>query len=315
MKPLRSLLNAPATILAVVAGVLLLARPQLADETPGEPAGRVALANSSCAEEAPWLQFLGTKAGTEYRKYTPTESQSIFGYTMLYAPPNAVIDFAEDARDKIRHWGVKEKDIDNILFTHGHPDHFHAPTVLSFARDRWQTYSRKTRAFASETVYARLEQTRDKAEAGAFLTVTRVTVGDRINLAESLAVTVMPSNHWTAPTPIHFLIELHDKKILYAVDAAAGQDDYFAALKGHLLDAVIVDCTYLDREVDPSKSGHMNYKMVRQFMTELRDRDLATPSTRCYITHMVPVKYSQCAPVAREMDLLMAHDGLRIFFP
>ena len=61
------------------------------------------------------------------------------------------------------------------------------------------------------------------------------------------------------------------------------------------------------------KSGHMNYKMVRQFMTELRARDLATHSTRCYITHMVPVKYSQCAPVARGMDLLMAHDGLRIF--
>ena len=315
MKMLRSPLVARITILAAATGVLLFARPQLADETPGEPGRRAALADPSCSEEAPCLQFLGTKAGTEHRKYAPTESRSIFGYAMLYAPPNAVIDFAEDARDKIRHWGLNEKDVDNIFFTHGHPDHFHAPTVLSFARDRWQTYSRKTRAFASETVYARLEQTCGKAEAGAFLTVTKVTVGDRINLADNLAVTVMPSTHWTAPTPIHLLIEFHDKKILYAVDSAAGQDDYFAALKGHVLDAVIVDCTYLDREVDPSKSGHMNYKMVRHFMSKLRARDLATQSTRCYITHMVPVKYSQCAPVAREMDLLMAHDGLRIFFP
>ena len=263
----------------------------------------------------PFLQLLGTKAGTEYQEYAPAEPHSIFGYAMLYVPPNAVVDFAQDARDKMRHWAVSEEDIDNILFTHSHFDHYDAPTVLSFARDRWRKHSRQTHAFASETVFADLQQASAEGGAEAFLTVTKVTPGDRIALAGGVAATVLPSSHWTAPTPVHFRLEFQGQEILYAVDAAAIRDDDFAALQGHRLDAVIIDCTYLDGEVDPETSGHMNYAMVCEQMVELRRRGLAADTTRCYLTHLVAVDHDQHERAARELGLLMAYDGLRILFP
>ncbi len=287
---------AAVAVLAVLAGVIPMAAP--------EPAG-----------EAPYLQFLGTKAGTEYQEYAPTEPQSIFGYAMLYVPPNAVIDFAQDARDKMRHWEVAEAGIDDILFTHSHFDHYDPPTVLSFARDRWREFGRKTHAFASETVFADLTRASADSQAEAFLAVTRVAPGDRIDLAEGVAAVVLPSSHWTAPTPVQLLLELHGTEVLYAPDAAAFREEDFAALQGHRLDSVIIDCTYLDGEVDPEKSGHMNYSMVCEQMAALRERGLATETTRCYITHLVSSDYRQCASAARDLGLLAAHEGLRIILP
>jgi ribonuclease BN (tRNA processing enzyme) len=287
---------AAVAILACLAGVTLMPAP--------EPAG-----------EGPYLQSLGTKAGTEYQEYAPTEPQSIFGYAMLYVPPNAVIDFAQDARDKIRHWGVAEEDIDNILFTHSHFDHYDPPTVLSFARDRWREFGRKTHAFASETVFADLTRASAEAQAEGFLTITKVTPGNRIDLAEGVAAVALPSSHWTAPTPVQFLLEFHGKEVLYAPDSAAFREEDFAALQGHRLDAVIIDCTYLDDEVDPEKSGHMNYSMVCEQMAELRERGSATESTLCFITHLVASDYHLVASAARDLGLITAHDGLRIVLP
>jgi len=265
--------------------------------------------------EGRYLQLLGTKAGTEYQEYAPTEARSIFGYAMLSVPPNTVIDFAEDARDKMRHWGVAEEDVDNILFTHSHFDHYDAPTVLSFARDRWQEFERKTHVFASETVFASLTQESAAAEAQDFLAVTKVVPGDRIPLADGVAATVLPSSHWTAPTPVHYLLEFHGREVLYAVDAAALRDEDLDALAGHRLDAVIIDCTYLDAEVDPEKSGHMNYSMVRQQMSALTGRGLATDATPCYLTHLITIDHRQGAAAAREFGLRMPYDGFRILFP
>ncbi|HJN15555.1 MAG TPA: MBL fold metallo-hydrolase [Armatimonadota bacterium] len=265
--------------------------------------------------EGHYLQFLGTKAGTEYVEYAPADERSIFGYAMLSVPPNTVIDFAEDARDKMRHWGVSEEGVDNILFTHSHFDHYDGPTVLSFARDRWQEFGRKTHAFAPEAVFAALTQESDAADAGGFLTVTEVVPGDRIPLADGVAATALPSSHWTAPAPIHYLLEFHGRKILYAVDAAALRDEDFDALVGHRLDAAIIDCTYLDAEVDPEKSGHMNYAMVREQMSALTERGCATDATPCYITHLITIDHRQGAAAAREFGLRMPHDGFRILFP
>lgn len=298
-----------------MAGVIILPPHEPAGEAHAQQEGGAGLDVPGGAEETPYLQFLGAKAGTEYREYAPAEPRSIFGYAMLYVPPNTVIDFAQDARDKMRHWGVPEQDINNILFTHSHFDHYDAPTVLSFARDRWQKSSRKTRAFASETVCAGLQQASADAEADGFLTITKVTPGDRLALAEDVAATVLPSSHWTAPTPVHFLLEFHGKEILYAVDAAAMRDEDFAPLAGHRLDAVIIDCTYLDAEVDPEKSGHMNYSMVGEQMAALGERGFATDSTRCYITHLSTVDYGRHELTTREFGLLMAYDGLRLLFP
>jgi len=264
------------------------------------------------AKEAFYLRFLGTKAGTEYCPYAPTEPRSIFGYAMLHVPPNTVIDFAQDAPDKMRHWEVAEEDIDNILFTHSHFDHYDGPTVLSFAHDRWDKLGRKTKAFASETVFAALSEASAEAGAEKYLILTQVSPGDRIALAEGVSATVLPSSHWTAPTPVTYLLDCHGTKVFYAVDAAAFRDEEFAALAGQHLDAVITDCTYLDAEVDPEKSGHMNYSMVRQQMQALSERGIATDQTPCYITHLITIDHEQGAAAAREYGLRMAYDGLRV---
>jgi len=289
---------------------MLVASCALGDEPTDRQTGSAADASGPIASS--FLQFLGTKAGTEYVEYAPGESKCIFGYSMLYVPPNTVIDFAQDARDKMRHWGVSEERIDNVLFTHSHFDHFDAPTILSFARDRWEQFNRQTHAYASQTVFAALQEAVEEAGAAEFLKVTKVSVGDRIALADGVAATVLPSSHWTAPTPVHFLLEFHGKEMLYAVDAAAPKEEGFAALAGHCIDALITDCTYLDGEVDPTKSGHMNYTMVCEFMAEIKKRGLAEASAPCYITHLISVDYAQAAPVARDLGLRMAYDGLRI---
>ena len=302
-------------LLTMAAGVAILGRSLSAGEAPAEPAGQAGIKDAKPAQEAPYLQFLGTKAGTEYLEYAPSEARSIFGYAMLYVPPNAVVDFAQDAREKMRHWGVTEESIDKILITHAHPDHLHVPTLMAFARERWHAVKRATHVYASETAYRSITKETVESDADAFLTVTRIAAGDRIELAENVSALVIPSTHWTARTPVHFLFQFHGKEILYAVDAALGKDDYFAHFAGHQLDVVIIDCTYLEREVDPTGSGHMNYAMVCGEMEKLRGCGATTAETPCYITHLVPVSHESAAAAAAKHGLLVAYDGLRLTFP
>ena len=263
------------------------------------------------------LLFLGTCAGLEHEG-DPVGPRDIHGFCMLHVPPNTVIDFAADARDKMRYWGVDEEPIDNILITHSHFDHFDPPTIIAFARDRWKSFGRRTNVFSGETVVETLRPAAADSKAEEFLAITQVRVGDRIPLAEDLAATVLPSSHWTAPTPVYFLLEFRGRKILYAVDSSVFNPEILACLEGHHLDAVIADCTWLQEEVDPKKSGHMNYKMVCEQMAELRARGIVTDSTPCYITHMAlrtTADYERCSPDARRHGLRMAHDGMALYFP
>lgn len=263
------------------------------------------------------LLFLGTCAALDHEG-EPVGPRDIHGYAMLYVPPNSVIDFAVDARDKMRYWGVDERAIGNILITHSHHDHFDPPTIIAFARDRWNDYRAKTSVFSSQTVVQTLRPAVAEAEADGFVTVTEVKVGDRIQLAEGLAAVVLPSSHWTAPTPVYFLLEFYGREILYAVDSSAFTPETIECLKERHLDAVITDCTFLDQYVDPKKSGHMNYNMVCEQMAKLRARGIADASTPCYITHMAlrsTADYKRFSPGARRLGLRMAYDGMSIYVP
>jgi len=89
-------------------------------------------------------------------------------------------------------------------------------------------------------------------------------------------------------------------------------------LKGRHLDAVITDCTFLEQDVDPKKSGHMNYRMVYEQMAKLRALGIADASTPCYITHMAlrtTADYKRFSPGARRLGLRMAYDGMSIYVP
>ena len=263
------------------------------------------------------LLFLGTCAGLEHDG-DPTGPRDIHGYCMLYMPPDTVIDFAAEARDKMRYWGVDEERIENVLITHSHFDHFDAPAIIGFAQDRWEAFGKKTNLWSGETVVQALQPAAAEAEAEEFLVITEVRVGDRIPLGKNLAAIVLPSSHWTAPTPVYFLLEFRGREILYAVDSSVFSSETLACLEGHHLDAVIADCTWLEEEVDPKTSGHMNYKMVAEQMAELRARGIATDSTPCHITHMAlrtTADYMQFSPGARGHGLRMAYDGMAVYFP
>jgi phosphoribosyl 1,2-cyclic phosphate phosphodiesterase len=275
---------------------------------------------SALGGEAPDLRrllFLGTCAGLDHQG-DPTGPRDIHGYTMLYVPPNAVVDFAADARDKMRYWGVNERDVDHILITHSHYDHFDAPTVIAFAHDRWQGHGRKTSVYADETSFGLLRAAADQGKAGEFLDARKVVAGDRIAVSEGVAAVAIPSSHWTVATPLNYILEFRGRKILYAVDSAAFSGEMIEALRGHHLDVLIADCTWLGQPVDPAQSGHMNFEMVCKEVAGLRERGTLADWAPCYITHMAlstPEDYRAFAPKARRLGLRMTHDGMTIFIP
>ena len=114
---------------------------------------------------------------------------------------------------------------------------------------------------------------------------------------------------------LNFVLETGGKIIFYGLDSSYLLPETQRELARFRFDFAILDATFGPLEIDPVTSGHLNWKMLDETISEFRDGGIIDDSTTIVASHMScgnVESYDEIADVLAKRGITLAFDGLRI---
>lgn len=247
-----------------------------------------------------------------------------------------MVDFGPDVPAASQHWGVPLYDVEHVLITHTHEDHFNAATFSVLTMTNMK--KKPMHFYLSAAGLAWVEQIID-AQHGM-----NGTFGDMLSslLAQGKIafhalepyqtyeiggkkITPLKTIHrgyGAGETAQNYLIAWERGVWLYAADTSLYGEENLTFLgdwaKVHgALDTVIVEGTFGSRRL-PKDSGHMDAYQLAQQMADLRRVSALDRHTRVFITHINQVQhfshaeYQNYLQIHADANITVAYDGMRI---
>ena len=248
----------------------------------------------------------------------------------LHVAPDLQIDFNAHTPEALDAFGVEKDSIRYLLISHGHYDHYQPAEILRFAESlphplevygnvmvgdglgfcRDHTFDRASGSFVSEQCPLNIKMS-------VLATYSAVRVGD-------FTVTPVPANHFTnqpytimEQQALNFVIEREEKTLFYGLDSSCLLPGVAEALSPFRFDVAILDTTYGPLEIDPAKSGHLNWKMLDETLAELREAGCVTKDTAIVASHLSASHvgpHDQVAGALAAKGITLAYDGLLLEF-
>lgn len=220
--------------------------------------------------------------GRDYRK----RSAALINDDML-------IDLSPDLAAMAAMYGIDTARIRWLLQTHSHADHFDAGHFVT----RCSSYAVREPApldvVCSEQTFDDMNRWVQLNEPDIDLhdprwqrdmafTPRLMRAGDTMQLGE-YTVTALDSRHDPRLCAFIYLIEQHGKRLLYATDLLELDENVWQHLRGHRLDAAVLDCTYGEGF---NSGGHIDAGQLRDIVARMRSAGIADERTLIYATHI-----------------------------
>lgn len=252
------------------------------------------------------LLFLGTGAAdwkmehkathADFRRYC---AALVNDDLMIDCGPH-IFDFAESCGNPDLYQNVQD-----ILITHGHSDHFRAESVLKLAENQ------KIRLYCDRF-------TREKVGEHENITFVSLSPYKRRRVGRYL-VTPLLANHDEVITrtkkAYHYIIQTPDgREIFYGLDGAWFLRPSWQEMLKHHFDLMVFDCTVGDSD-DWRLFEHNTIPMLRKMAAEIKDKGLVKEGGQLVASHMARTlhkSHEDTAAVLKEMDMIAAYDGLKI---
>ncbi len=237
-----------------------------------------------------------------------------------------VIDIGADFLTQAFLRGIALDEVENVLFTHMHDDHFNY-TFLWERAVRREGGNHPLTVWTSEQGYRFFEELYFTQPALGTKNNCRDVTFVKMKWGETYTVgdyTVMPlrGHHGTVfeETSTNYLIEKDGRTLYYALDSGYFLEDTFAALEGRKLDTLIMECTFprRDNPCVQENSGHMDPFMCIKTLDRLNETGAITADTAIYFTHISPYGSTHAelcdyvAALDKPYRITVAYDGLEI---
>jgi len=281
--------------------------------------------------ESRYIQLLGTGAG-DANFGRPDSAQlptrDIRRYTCNTLSPDILIDFNHQTPGALEEFGIDRDAIRHLFVSHGHFDHFQPVEILSFAESLPQplvvygnTMVRDALEFCRDNTFDR-NSGRFVAKQTPFNIEVNVIVPGMVVKAGNASVTALPANHFMnqpycimEQQALNFLIEVGGKTIFYGLDSSYLLPGALERLSGSRFDIAILDATFGPREIDPMKSGHLNWKMLDETIAELREAGCIDDATVIVAAHLSTNNVEPNNEVAEKLarrGITLSYDGLKL---
>ncbi len=282
--------------------------------------------------------FLGTSAGEQFpgiwcncpncRKARQLGGNNIRRNTCAALGRHTLIDFGPAIPLQVDEAGLSLPEIETILVTHNHEDHFH-PWYL-----RWRHFTpdRPTAPEGHEmgplfskpkwlTIYgnASVEQAVRERVANDWenhhLAVEVVEPRTRYTTAQ-LAFTPVEANHDPKQDCLNYIIEYRGRTIFYATDTAWFKPETRKYLEQFTFDMVVMEGTFgFNDSYDVEAPGHCNFYADRRAREWMQAAAMVHEDTLFAITHTGPhhaPPFEETAPILEKWGLTLAHDGMKV---
>lgn len=252
--------------------------------------------------------------------------QALFG-------PDVLIDFFDDRQ--IHKFGIPRDSIRHLLITHCHYDHLNPPAILEFASQGAQPLEIYGTELVRDSLefYAAYQWDQNTGRFQAHATPTnyeyhRVRPQESFRIGET-TVTPVQANHsfnkglWGVPflpiehMALNYVIERNGKTLFYGLDSSYTLPLTLEFLGRFQFDVAVLDVTFAQYEIDPAKSGHHNFEMMKKTLGEYRQAGIITDSTRIIASHMSVARakpHDDLLEEAAQRGIELAYDGMTVNF-
>lgn len=242
------------------------------------------------------------------------------------------IDFGPDIFYQCVNNSISLYDLENILVTHTHPDHFMLPefVVRDYAINR---LNKPLNIYVSRDSFQWINDTFDKyltndlkyEEFKYFknevIKIIPFSFKEEL-IVNTMKVIPLKGNHngqGYFEYAANYLINLeNNKKMYYAVDTGFFLEETIEYLKNMELDYLIMECTFGGTSLGDKPKGHLDFYSFNDMLNELFKNKTITKETKIYATH-INHKHNWTHNVFQhkfdeisDYDVLIAYDGLKI---
>ncbi len=241
------------------------------------------------------------------------------------------IDFGPDANWQMHRCGTDMFDVEHLLITHTHSDHFQFEEIVSKSHavaSNGKPLKLYMSIPASEylesimhTFEAQIEDEGDRESFKKRFPVIGLQYFQRYEVGE-LAVETIKACHRAEGANqfgMNYLIHLPDgRQMLYALDTGYYAEDTWEFLDGRSVDILAMDCTFPGRTArEPRPFGHHSLSSFIETLQRMRRIGFLTPEAVVYATHFDPHQALshneiQARLSGHPFSIVAAYDGLRI---
>ena len=233
-----------------------------------------------------------------------------------------LIDYPHDSADHARRFGLNLGNVESLLVTHGHSDHFY-PCEF-FLRGGCYAHELK---FSEFNIYGSAP-VKNIFDATAAAYSAHQSILETIKVNEILVyetkkigrytVTALPAKHATHLSPLNYIIECDGKILIYFHDTGFPNIEVLDFIKGkekwRRVDCVMMDATMGVADI-PDTSGHMSFAQDKRLVELLKKLDIADDHTRFianHITHNNAETHEKVEEIFAGTPIEVSYDGLVI---
>jgi len=222
-----------------------------------------------------------------------------------------LVDTSPDVRDHLLSENLDLNDIDAILITHTHHDHWTGLAEFYYGKRQIPVYASKENLDFIKNPFD-------------FLFTKKILVENEIEINKpfqlfTLKITPIELNHQTIPV-MGFRIEYNDKVVVIATDTTTKlKEETKQAMKN--VDLLIFDTwaeneeefkkffkiIYPDREYDPNKKHHSMIDEVKELAKELQPKKIVTTHVGCQAGF-----YEDIVKNHETEEFIIGYDGIKI---
>lgn len=246
----------------------------------------------------------------------------------IHFADKCLVDFPPDAMNKALEYNIDLLKTELLLCTHSHEDHFF-PRMLywrykSYGADALKEADRinadcarfgelpQMRIFGNRKVFSRLEPFLLDRELVDY--ALDYTIAEAYHEYHHVGVDFIPmiASHLDRDGERGFIYLIHaqGKSILYATDSNAYIDRTRDCIRVHKVDAVIMECTFGDKE---TSGGHMSYNRMLNEVKFFQESNIFNGEPQVYLTHMSPHRMPPYDILCKRLEgtcIHSAYDGM-----
>jgi phosphoribosyl 1,2-cyclic phosphate phosphodiesterase len=221
-----------------------------------------------------------------------------------------LIDMGPDVPAACGMYGISLNQLKYNLITHSHHDHFYWHNLAMRGKGyRKNSSHHPLQLVAPESVFRLYGKTNDEA-----LDMTRrgIQLNETFELTPYTIKSLTASHHETSGDAMNYIIDDGSVKLLYACDTGLYEDAVWEEMKGHKLDAIIMDSTVT---VTDHHKVHLNHWGFLKMLERMEEIGSKTPETRVYATHFSHQggpSHDELAELYGKSGIQVAYDGLTI---
>ncbi len=237
--------------------------------------------------------------------------------TSVIVDEGVLIDFPPDTYYHSFINGLDLSAVHSALITHSHCDHFYPHDCI--ARLSCSSINRTESVltlYLNETAQEKLGNVIDKNVFEEIVSNTKtkiIHVGDKFELKGGYDITVLPADHVSSEECVTYLIEKDGKSYLHVTDSAIPPEEFFKALNGKHVDAVLLDCTF--GTLKGKKYGHMTVDDNAEVKSRLIDMGIADDKTvfvAGHIAHCCGLNHEELSRELNKIGIIVGYDGMSL---